>query len=514
MAKRSAFIVALILLVGVTLRCAHLWLFDFWHEPFRLGGLFALFAEEIAARNFRLPITIPYYSAGGIPFAYPPLGFYVEAMLLKIFPEQVIGIANLLPPGVSVLTLALAASFFHRWAEGWNLRSFSALTAYALLPNAFFNQIEAAGLAEAFGSLALVLYFELILNHRQKQSWTSALFVGLGLALCVVSSPGSALAASLVFMALFIEACLSLRWDQGPRPYAYLFGAGVLAVVVSAPYWLSVLLNHGVNIFLSPVGMQFETTSGPTFGNPLSYLWFTYSFLQQEGAYFWTLAGALGIGWLVRRRDFFLPLAFVFLFSIPRENAWVTALPAALLIGHGLADVLAPVLQNSLIRGVSLWATLVRVVFGVIGVGLLGIGLIVINAQVRSENWKVASASVAVLRRAGEVIPSDAQVIILGNEGLREWAPYLLKREVLNTEFGLEWQPEEYHPIMTANGQLEVTADWSEVAEAARTLTDAEEVYVIAAPMYMPESFSFIPGEWFLVKMQQSEIQIGLLNLR
>lgn len=514
MEKRSSLITALILLMGGGLRCAHLFMIDFLHEPFRLGGLFALFADEIAARNFRLPVTIPYYSAGGIPFAYPPLGFYVEAVFVKIFPNQVIGIANLLPPLVSLLALGLAGRFFHRWAEGWNLRSWSALTTYALLPNAFFNQIEAAGLAESFGSLAVIIYFELILNHRRQPSLISALYVGLGLALCVVSSPGSALGASVVFIALIIDALFSFRWNQRAQPYLNLLAAGVTAVVLSGLYWLPILLNHGLEIFLSPIGMQYETTGEATYSNPLGYLWFTYSFLQQEGAYFWSLAGALGIGWLVRHRDFFLPLAFVFLFSIPRENAWVTALPAALLIAHGLADVLAPLIQNSVIRGVSLRAVLMRAVFGVIGAGLLAIGFILINAQVRSENWKVAPAFVEVLRRAGEMIPSDAQVIILGNEGLREWAPYLLEREVLNTEFGLEWQPGEYQQIMSANKIFEMARGWQTIAEAARSLTEAEMVYVIAVPVHMPEGFNLSLGELFLIKMHTREIQIGILNLR
>src|SRR4030095_15440901 len=108
MNKRSPVIAALILLTGVVIRCTHLFLIDLVHEPFRLGGLFVAFADEIAARNFRLPINIPYYSAGGIPFAYPPLGFYFEAILLKLFPKQIFAIANLLPPFVSILALGLA----------------------------------------------------------------------------------------------------------------------------------------------------------------------------------------------------------------------------------------------------------------------------------------------------------------------------------------------------------------------------------------------------------------------
>jgi len=45
------------------------------------AGLFLQIATEIARHNYHLPATIPYYTASGIPFAYPPLGFYLVAVL-------------------------------------------------------------------------------------------------------------------------------------------------------------------------------------------------------------------------------------------------------------------------------------------------------------------------------------------------------------------------------------------------------------------------------------------------
>src|SRR5574342_498187 len=114
MNKRSSIIAALIVVTGIAVRCTHLFLIDLTHEPFRLGGLFVAFAGEIAAHNFQLPVNIPYYSLGGIPYAYPPLGFYVEAILLQIFPGQIFAVANLLPPLVSILALGLATRFFYR----------------------------------------------------------------------------------------------------------------------------------------------------------------------------------------------------------------------------------------------------------------------------------------------------------------------------------------------------------------------------------------------------------------
>jgi hypothetical protein len=513
MNKRLSVVAALIIVLGIAIRCTHLFLIDLTHEPFRLGGLFVAFADEIAAHNFQLPVNIAYYSAGGIPYAYPPLGFYVEAILLKIFPGQIFAVANLLPPLVSILALGLAARFFYRWAGGWNLQSFSALLAYALLPNSFYNQIEAAGLAEAFGSLALIIYFDLLFAYQQKHNMASALFAGVGLALCVLSSPGSALGAALVSIVLVFDTLVTVRWSEAARPYLQLLCIGLTGFALSAPYWLPVILNHGLQIFLTPTGMQYELSEPVTFLRRFQANWFTYSAIQLDGVFFWTIAILLGAGWLVWRRRYFLPLAFLALFSIPRENAWVTVFPAALLIAYGVADVLVPTVKSLSvftlpIRTKAMWGAL-----GLIVISMILQAFELINLQVRNENWKLASAQIETLRQARRIIPAAAPVIVLGNGGLREWSPYLLQREVLNTEFGLEWQPDEYHRIISTNQELDKAANWQEVADAVRSLTGQKQVYVVVDPGQLPEGFEMTEAGPFFGKIKTPQLQIGILEI-
>jgi hypothetical protein len=517
MNKRLSVLAALIMLIGVAIRCTHLFLIDLTHEPFRLGGLFVAFADEIAAHNFQLPVTIPYYSSGGIPYAYPPLAFYVEAILLKIFPGQIFAVANLLPPLVSILTLGLAARFFHRWAGGCGadgaIRSLSALAAYASLPGAFYNQIDAAGLAEAFGSLALVVYLALLHAYQQNHSPKSASFAGLGLALCVLSSPGSAMGAAFISLALVLDVPITVRWSQATQPYLQLFWIGLTGFALSAPYWLPVILNHGLGIFLTPVGMQYEESGSASFLGKLQGSWFTYSALQQDGVYFWSIAILLGIGWLVWQRKLFLPLAFLALFSIPRENAWVTAFPAALLVAHGIADVLVPTIKSMSVSTRRIRTGVMWAAFGLIGISLILQAFELVNFQVQDENWSLKPAEVEELRRARAIIPSSAQVIVLGNGGLREWAPYLLQREVLNTEFGLEWQPVEYRQIMSANQALDDAQSWENISGAVRSLTNQKQVYVILDPNDSSGWSDIADHASFVVKMNTPELQVGILEI-
>ena len=68
------------------------------------AGLFTQMAQQIASANFRLPLQSPYYGPGSIPFAYPPLGLYLLAVLIKLTGKYFIFL-RLVPPFLSLISL-------------------------------------------------------------------------------------------------------------------------------------------------------------------------------------------------------------------------------------------------------------------------------------------------------------------------------------------------------------------------------------------------------------------------
>ena len=52
--------------------------------PAHGAGLYTKIAGEILANGYAPPARIPGYTAAGVPFAYPPLQFYVFATLLDL----------------------------------------------------------------------------------------------------------------------------------------------------------------------------------------------------------------------------------------------------------------------------------------------------------------------------------------------------------------------------------------------------------------------------------------------
>ena len=103
----------ILILLGIYIRLNHLASIPA-DEPFRLGGLFLEFSQQIIANGYALPKTIPFYSAGGIPFAYPPLGFYIQALIIDFFSPPRFWTVNWLPPLIAALTVP--SFFFGRTA--------------------------------------------------------------------------------------------------------------------------------------------------------------------------------------------------------------------------------------------------------------------------------------------------------------------------------------------------------------------------------------------------------------
>jgi hypothetical protein len=274
-----------------------------------------------------------------------------------------------------------------------------------------------------------------------------------------------------------------------------------------------VILNHGAGIFLNTTGMQFELDDPAVAASKFGYLWFTFSALQLDGVFFWTITTLLGVIWMVSKRSYFISLAFLVLFFIPRENTWLTAFPAALLIACGIAEVLYPVIKSLSVFTPTVKSRILGASLALITLSMIVQAFELVNLQIHNEKWKLEPARIEALYKAREIIPASAQVMVLGNGGLREWSPYLLQREVLNTEFGLEWEPEEYHKIMSANQGLDAARNWQDIEKSIKLLTDAHQIYIVSENEKMTEYFQGMGPDQFVVKLQMPGLQVSVITL-
>jgi len=434
--------------------------------PHDLGGLFLEFSLQIAEGGLRLPHRISFYSGGGIPFAYPPLPFYFEAFVLHLLPVSEIAVGNVLP-----LLIGSASLPLFWWLTG-QLRlpstvRMTALLVYALTPSVFLDQISSAGLAESFGSVAVILLAIALLHAVRKETIAAGLIAGVAWAFCILSSPGSAY-ASVLIVAIF-------SWDKLLRgSYCKIKGRALIsaitmggtALALSAPYWLTVLLRHGSRVFSMSFGAQHGSISTLALSTIVKYLDFDVA-LGPVG--FLTDALILaGLIWSLCRKRHLVVAWFLVTLAVPREGRWLVSAPAAILGGTGIVEFLN-LLHRCRGRAGRLGG------FALATTSLLlnaGGALLMQTADYDEDTWiEAMGAATWVMENTSE----STELLVLSNEVVREWVPHLSRRTILNVEFGQEWEPDDLEVVEAINSEVVDCTDGECVCDLAARVSDRRE---------------------------------------
>ena len=469
--------VAAILLVATLARLSHLLFIqmDLLITGSGSGGLFLAFAGAIADNGYRLPPILPHYTDGGIPFAYPPLSFHLEAILVYALGLPSHLVVNGLPP---LLSLAGVASF-HILTGALNLRPvvrLLALFVFAISEAAVSPHLGAGGLAEAMGTLTLIwmaIGLAWTNAHRGVERWH--FLAGAALGLCVTASPGSAY-GSIVLFALYAGwQIVSGRGATG-RTLASLLLISLVGFVVSAFYTVPVLVNHGFSVLIETFANEHGSPTTMARHLVSEIAQFTVLWNLKQG-FFVNAAVALGMLHELVRRRWLMAVWLLAWLIIPREGGWMAAIPASILAGVGIRWVFSFWLQKLSTDGQSkeavALATAGMVCF--VTLGLAGAGYMV--AQEVDREY-APEGFVDVLARTSSTLPEEAKVITL--MGGEDWSPFLIQRDVLNMRYGAEWQPGEEEIIESFEDTLEECRNFGCVYSLAVDRFGYTELYFIA----------------------------------
>lgn len=446
-AKRA--VLAAVFLLGVLARFIHFRSIDS-NLPFHLGGLFLTYAEEILNHGYGLPQRIPVYTAEGIPFVYPPLAFYIEAIIIDLFNPPVFLLVNVLPPLLSCIALA-AFWLVCRQLPVSYVGKIAALVTYAFLPSLLGEMLGAAGLAEATGSLFLILLVWSLNRLTQRNSALNADLVGVFLALSILSAPGAAMIAPILLL-LYLPVIIWEHRHEPPRLVGHLVLAAVIAVTILSPYLYRLFFQHGIDQLVG----TFTNASSEEPGS----LWerfLRFEFLDTTYPTFWSAMLVIGIIWSVAKRQYILLIWFLAAVFLPRERYWLSPIPVALLVGGGVGDIIVPSANrifeqhyaNRDVRWV-VWA----------GLLLAATYFIFVPARQRiermlNEDFQILSQrEYAVLADLNTVLPIDAHLVVHSDTALMEWSPYVTARTVLNVRQGSEWEPEERTAILLLENRI------------------------------------------------------------
>jgi hypothetical protein len=416
----GSFVFGLAILLGGALRVVFIARADF---PYNDGGLFYTLVNELVANGFRLP-AFSAYNATLLPVVYPPLAFYLAGLINFLFGVSVVEIQRWLPLVFSLLTIPAFAWLSLAILSNLEAAALATL-AFALLPNSIDRLLMGGGLTRApgffFALVALTCIYSLFASGHRSDLWLAILFS----ALTVLTHPVYA------WFVVYSSAVFFLFSAHKRRNVAYAICVALGVLLVSSPWWVSIISIHG----LAPVLGAFQSRDALPLIVSLSQL----LFFDLSREFFLEILGVLSLVGLVislYERKIFWLVWLLAIFLLERTSPVALAVvPLAMLAGLAGAKLLAasqPAWESQYQRRFVQIGFTILVYYCVISSYLSFSAPLLTPAVRQSMDWTTQNTA-----------PQSRFLILTANpwwdDPVTEWFPALARRISLTTVQGYEW---------------------------------------------------------------------------
>lgn len=422
--KKSIIILGFILILGASVRLVPVFTLDY---PLNDGGFFTQLTQDLIDQNFDLPIYTT-YNQSEIPFAYPPLSFYLAGFISRGFGFPIVEVLRLLPAILSILTIPI----FFLLAKSLltETESIFASAAFALMPTAFDWLIVGGGLSRAPAYIFAMLSLYFTLQFLRETTWKAVIFSSIFAGLTLLSHPGVSwfLTYSSLVLILYYQG-----WRKGLRYHLLIWGG--MIIVFSALWWLPVVLRHGFSTILYP----FQTEGY----SPLSlFVPFTLLFTNETLVAIWAVAGLIGAVVRLQQKQYLILIWLVSVFLLePRLSPTYATIPYALLAGIGSSHFIqflfdSKTSENNYAIGKRLFLGFI-IIYAVVGAYLA------IDYKTITSNDRLLMEWI----RTNSDQDSEFAIVTgnqaYGTDTISEWFPVISQRHSLSTPQGYEWLPEQ-----------------------------------------------------------------------
>jgi hypothetical protein len=394
------------------------------------GGMFAVMVEDLKTSQYSLPIFTSYNHLT-IPFAYPPLGFYLGRIASDLFgwsaPEALRWVAAFFA-SLSVLAFYLVALRL----LGNKYHAVISTLFFAFLPRAFSTYIWGGGITRAPGQFFMLLAIAAVIRLYQENRREDIVWAGLFGGLAVMSHLEAALHTFI--SAIFFWIMLS----RSRTGFINSVMVGVIVLIVSTPWWATVIRHHGIEPLLNAAQAGSNVLS-------IFHLVF-FAFTGETYATLIAVLGLIGIAYRLLHRDYLLPLWMAIPFLLEGRNAaGVAVIPLAMLASVGLVNVVFVAMKpnvkdeasrdeqiSPVERNIFLYL-LLYLVFSTYQFGLQLSSATLYPPDRTAMNW------------VQENTPVDSRFLVLTGtssvscDSVLEWFPALADRHSIFTVQGTEW---------------------------------------------------------------------------
>ncbi len=414
--------------------------------PILDGGLFYQMVEAIKANGMRLPLFVE-FNGLQIPFAYPPLGFYLTAAIGKTLNVSTLALQIWLP---AIFTILVLPAFYYLSIVLFRspLIAGMAVFLFAFLPRSLTWMIMGGGITRAPGQVLFVLaasqYYLLYKSGKAKYLFTSIILSSL---VCL-THPEAAIHTAAI--ALLMWGAYG-RNKEGIKNSVIVF---IGTLIGAASWWVSVLSRYGFDPLLS---------AGRTgLHSPIVSLQLLMSFAEEPLTTPITIFAVVGFFIQLARKEFFLPAWLIIHFIVePRNAANVAIFPLALLAAIAVTDLILPGLAKfTVLTHERVFQTKAEKFF------LFYLAAVLIFNMLFAE-WKqltrvLSEEARVAMQWVDANTPSNARFLVITGEPegftdyTNEWFPVIARRRSQTTIQGYEWISEtDFTSLYDALSQMQ-----------------------------------------------------------
>jgi len=400
----------------------------FTKYPIGIGGLGYQVVGQIVEDRELMPKVIRYYN-GGMPFAYPPLGFYITSTAAWLFGGNNLYLYLLLPVVYCISFVPifglLSYEVFGKSA------ALTALFAFSVCPNSVGQLIYAFGVIRSPAYIIYILGLFFLYKYFKKGNPSMlGLAGGVSSALALLTHP--VVGYCMALTSAYTIGYYVLRKKSGLIRVAIYFA--ISASVLLIPYALYVynqgFVSNYINAFYSRAHVN------PLLGS---------IFFDETGEIFvtvWNAFAVLGIVFCIYEKRYLLLGWVVIGMYVPYS---FTALPTmALVAGFGFSKTVVERNWNKYVVFLSSRIGIKEVIITLVVLYSVGSNSayliperILGDKGLLNEKMKLTDSSVESARWIENNLDSSSRVLFIGS--LNEWGPGLSERNSILTPFGSEW---------------------------------------------------------------------------
>jgi len=433
-------VIVFITLIGLTIRIGPALQTNF---PLNDGGLFYAMIVDLQEEGYALPLKTTYNFAE-IPFAYPPLAFYITGFLGDIFHISTLSLVRILPSIISALCI-MAFYLLAKELTKSKMQIAIGTLIFALLPRVFAWHIMGGGITRSFGMLfsmlTMLFAYRFYTRHEKRYLPVLILFGSLTFATHPEATVHTAITALIFYL-------WRDRTIKGLL-HSLLIAGGIL--LLTSPWWGLVLSRYGFDPFLASVNAAEQDSINPLVG---LFIFFRFLFADEPFLPIMSTLGLFGLFASLAHKRTLLP-AWMFTLHLvePRGGTLYMMIPLALMAGYAVENIVLPAISTEIEKKISTESfkeQLEHVLGGkvtryfVVFIFAYSLMSAYITGQKIKNEFSLLRSDLETFAWVRENTAEGSQFALVTDQlplrdAWSEWFPVLAERKSLASVFGYEW---------------------------------------------------------------------------